>query len=127
VAAPLPPAGRAAFAPAAAVLVAATIGALAASGAFGGDQASPPLDTGIVPQQAASRVTEGQVARVVDDLREAADRAGRERAAARRDRATPDPAPPVPSPAPAVPAPAPAAPDDAAAPAAAAPAAPAAP
>jgi len=100
--------GRGALAPAAAVLAAATIGTLAISGAFGGDEPAPPLDTGIVPQQTASRVPEGQAAGVVEDLRAAAAAAARARADERRDaRPADDPldppaaAAPSPSPSPA--------------------------
>jgi len=87
---------RGALAPAAAVIVAALGTSLVAGGAFG-DEPVPPLDTGIVPAQTASRVPEGQAAGVVRDLRAAADAAAEERTAAREAIApapavTPDPA-----------------------------------
>ncbi len=77
-------------APAVVIVSAALAGAVAASGAFG-DEPTPPLDTGIVPEQRASRVPEARVARVVDQLRADAAAAARERAADRRR----VPAPPV--------------------------------
>ena len=107
-AAPAPPAerhghdlpGRAALAPAAAVVAIATIGAMAASGIFGGSDPSPPLDTGIVPERALQAVPEGEAATVVDDLRSAASDARRRRLADQRQAAIsqqlqPAPAPPV--------------------------------
>jgi len=76
--------GRAALAPAGAVVTIAAIGALAASGVFGGNEPSPPLDTGIVPPRALQAVPEGEAEEVVDDLRGAAADARRRRLADRR-------------------------------------------
>jgi len=92
--APAPPAGRSAMLPAAAVLAVSTVGALVASGVIAGDEPSPPIDTGLVPQQVTTRVPEGQARDVVDRLREAAAAAERERRADGRDAApAPPPAP----------------------------------
>jgi hypothetical protein len=90
--------GRAALAPAGAVVTIAAIGALVASGVFGGNDPSPPLDTGIVPPRALQAVPEGEAEAVVDDLRGAAADARRRRLADRRQalaaaQLRPDPAP----------------------------------
>lgn len=73
--------GRAALAPAGAVVAIAAIGAMVASGVFGGNDPSPPVDTGIVPERALQAVPEGEAATVVDDLRTAAADARRRRLA----------------------------------------------
>jgi len=57
---------------------------MVASGLFGGNDDSPPLDTGIVQPRALSKIPEGEAASVVDDLRSAAARARRQRLAGRR-------------------------------------------
>ena len=57
---------------------------LVASGVFGGNDSSPPLDTGIVPPRALNTVPEGEADSVISDLRGAADRARRQRLADKR-------------------------------------------
>jgi hypothetical protein len=82
---PRPPdPGRGALIPAGAVVTVAAIGALAASGIFGGSDPALPVDTGIVPPRALQAVPEGEAAEVVDDLRGAAGDARRRRLADRR-------------------------------------------
>ena len=76
--------GRAALAPAAAVVAIAAIGAMVASGVFGGNEPSPTVDTGIVPERALQAVPEGEAAAVVDDLRSASADARRQRLADQR-------------------------------------------
>lgn len=76
--------GRSALAPAAAVVVIATIGAMVASGVFGGNDSSPPLDTGIVPTRALNTIPEGEAGSVISDLRGAADKARQQRLADKR-------------------------------------------
>jgi hypothetical protein len=62
----------------------AAIGAMAASGIFGGNDPSPTVDTGIVPERALQAVPEGEAAAVVDDLRSASADARRRRLADQR-------------------------------------------
>ncbi len=69
-------------APAVVIVLAALAVAVAASGAFG-DEPTPPLDTGLVPEQRPSRISEARVARVVVELRADAAAAARERTADR--------------------------------------------
>ncbi|HWT93819.1 MAG TPA: hypothetical protein VN238_12525, partial [Solirubrobacteraceae bacterium] len=76
--------GRTALLPALAVVVIAAFGAMVASGVFGGNDPSPPLDTGIVPERAQQAVPEGEAAAVVDDLRAASAEARRQRLADQR-------------------------------------------
>ena len=76
--------GRAALAPAAAVVAIAAIGAMAAAGVFGGNDPSPTVDTGIVPERALQAVPEGEASAVIDDLRSASADARRRRRADRR-------------------------------------------
>ena len=88
--------GRAALAPAAAVVAIAAIGAMAASGVFGGNDPSPAVDTGIVPERALQAVPEGEANAIIDDLRAASADARRRRLADQRQQqaaqqATPDP------------------------------------
>ena len=71
--------GRSALAPAAAVVAVAVIGAMGTAGVFGGNDPSPPVDTGIVPPRALVAVPEGEAAAIVDDLRDAATQARRQR------------------------------------------------
>jgi hypothetical protein len=85
--------GRSALAPAAAVVVIATLGAMVASGVFGGNDSSPEVDTGLVQPRVLSSVPEGEAASVVNDLRDAADRARRQRLAETNATAPPPPAP----------------------------------
>jgi hypothetical protein len=76
--------GKAALAPAAAVITIAAIGAFAASGVFGGDEPQPAIDTGIAEPRALQAVPEGEAASVVGDLRSAAAEARRRRLADQR-------------------------------------------
>jgi len=75
---------RSAFAPATAVVAIAAIGAMVASGVFGGNESTAPLDTGIVRPRAVNAIPEGEAKTVVNDLREAAAQARRQRLADQR-------------------------------------------
>jgi hypothetical protein len=79
--------GRGALAPAAVVIAIAAIGAMGAAGVFGGNDPSPPVDTGIVPPRALVAVPEGEAAAIVDDLRDAAARARAQRLSEAQQRA----------------------------------------
>ena len=83
--------GRNALAPAAAVVAVAAVSILATSGILGGDEAQPPVDTGVAPKRTQVEVPEGEAAAVIDELRRAADRARRQRLADTAAAAPPDP------------------------------------
>ena len=87
--------GRAALVPAGAVVTIAAIGALVASGVFGGNDPSPTVDTGIVPERALQAVPEGEAATIVDDLRSAAADARRRRLADQRQQLASSAPPPA--------------------------------
>lgn len=92
--------GRSAFAPAAAVVAVAAIGALVASGAFGGNDATPQLDTGIVRPRAVNAIPEGEAKSVIGDLRDSAAQARRQRLADKQRQIAAQAPPTAPAPAP---------------------------
>jgi hypothetical protein len=95
--------GKGALAPAAAVVAVAAVSILATSGVLGGNESQPAVDTGIAPKATQVEVPEGEAATIVDDLRQAADKARRQRLADKRAAAPPPAAveeEPAPEPAP---------------------------
>ena len=71
--------GKGALAPAAAVVAIAAVAALAASGVLGGDDPEPQKDTGIAPKRSEVQVPDGEARATIDELRQAAAEARRQR------------------------------------------------
>jgi hypothetical protein len=90
--------GKGALAPAAAVVAVAAVSILATSGVFGGNEAQPPVDTGIAPKRTQVEVPEGEAGAIVAELRHAADEARRQRLAERRGAAPAETPPAAPEP-----------------------------